>query len=1114
MYISHKAIDRPRVVIVCVVMVIVLAVLSGIYIPVQRTPAINTAVVLVTVPYPGSEPTEAEKDITRKIEEALEGLNKVDKIQSTSMRGSSVTSIIFLDGVPSKRARDDVAHLVDEVRSQLPRGREVQPIITDIDFESMPMMLVSLCAPTGFDERALKEIAEDVQRDLETISGVSNSQLFGGKEREIHVNVDPDLFAEYGLTMDQIRMALMNFHSQLPGGSLNTSRFDMQVHNKTRLRGVEDIRQVIVAQRGERLIRLKDVAEVLDTHRRLKNVARIDGRDTATIVVNKEAYINTLESARQIKARVAELQKEYPHIEFSTTRDVSEEIGVMVWVLGTSAIVGAMFVLVILAWSMGMRISILVLMAIPFSMAIALIFLFASGIAISNMAIFSFLLVLGMVVDGAIIVAENIHRHIERGETPVQAAKTGIDEVGIPVIAADLTTVAAFLPMLLVPGIMGDFLGVMPKVVTVALLGSVLVDHFLIPVAAAYWYGRRQPKSDNGETESAVDLRPAGQAAHPKSHVRPNHGLPTRLYAGALRYSLNNRWMVVCCCGLALVWAYWTWDRIGKIFFPQSDRGQFEISYELPLGYSIEETLRASEVFTGPLQELQEKGELVHFVTSVGSSRGLATRLGADTATGPEFGKIMVELTSPTIRQRHQDLIIEELRGKIKPWPGMKYRIEEVEEGPPGGADIEVRLTGKDLDQLGRLAGKIAAKLKATQGTIEVQTDYRPDSPVLIVEPKPDVVGLFGMTEAEVARAVQTAILGDSTIQLSIDDEDVTLRLQADPEHQRTADDIKRLMLTSPNGRRATVGQLADVRRGKGLYAVNRFDRRRAVSVRGDVRPNTKNPKEDRDYTPDDVFKVLREEILPEYGFRAAEEEAGFWAKILAKIGIQGSKKNAMVMLGTPLTESESIRATFTGQNEERDKSTSHMSNAMLVGVLLIGAILVLQFNSFRQTLVVLMTVPLSFVGVIFGMWVCGHPFSLASFIGLLCLVGIVVNDAIVLVDFANQARRRGMGVKQALLEAGVNRLRPVILTTVTTIGGLLPLFLNLSGGAEFWGPLTGAVIFGLMFASVLTLLVIPVAYSLVYPLADRKRAKLVEPEEETAVQRIQPVEEMAVAKN
>jgi len=1075
MYISHKAIDRPRVVIVTVLLVMALSVLAALYIPVQRTPAINTAVILVMVTYPGAQPTEVEEEITRKIEEALQKLNDVDFIASTSMRGSSVTQIIFLDGVSAERARNDVAHLVDEIRRELPTGREVQPIITDIDFESAPIMLVNMNGPPGFDERALKQVAEDVQEELEAIKGVSNTQLFGGREREIHVNVNPDLFVEYGLSMGEIVQAIRNFHSQMPGGSLNTGRFNHQIRSETKFRNADQIRDVVVAEREGRLIRVDDIAEVRDTYRRLINVAQLDGKETATIIVNKEADINTLGTAQAIKDRLDQLREQYPHITFSTTRDISSDIRVMFSVLGSSAAVGAALVLVILTLSLGVRISVLVLTAIPFSTAVGLIFLFAAGIPVSNMVIFSFILVLGMVVDGAIIVAENIHRHIERGEPPLVAAKTGIDEVGIPVIAADLTTVCAFLPMLLVPGIMGDFMGVMPKVVSVALLGSVLVDHFLIPVVAAYWYKQRTPAAvpaapaladprpgDESSTRAAqprAEEGPAAQAVahHPLSRVRPNQGVVSRIYAAALRYALANRWVVLVCCGLAISWAglMLGLGLVGFAFFPASDRGQFEINYELPLGYSIEETLRASRVLAEPLLELKEKGELVHFVTAVGSSAGLSTRLETDPAAGPEFGKIMIQLTPPTKRKRTQREIIEEIRSKIKPWPGMKYRVEELNEGPPGGADVAVRLTGKDLDQLGRLGKQIAQRLAEVKGTIDVATDYRPDSPEFVVEPRPEVVGLFDMTDADVARAIQTAILGDTTIQLSLDDEDVTLRIQADPEYQKYKDNISRLMLTSPTGRKASVGELADIRRGAGLFAVNRWERRRAVTTRCDVQTEL-------DVDSDAVFDVLRRDILPEFGFRAV-------------------KGDTMTFLGEPATDAEGVRATFTGENEERDENFRYLFRVMIVGVLLIFAVLVIQFNSFRQTMVVLMTVPLSFVGVVFGMWACGDPFSLASFIGLVALAGIVVNDAIVLVDFTNQARRRGMQVKDALIEAGANRLRPVLLTTVTTIGGLLPLFMNISGGAEFWRPLTGAVIFGLAFATVLTLIVIPVCYSLVY---------------------------------
>lgn len=1058
---SNQAIDHPRFVIVITILVIFLATYVALYTPVQRTPAITKAIVLVAIPYPDAQPSEAENEIARKVEDVLNELQSVDFIASTSMRGSSVIQVVFLDGVAPAEARREVKDLVDRIRNQLPVGREVQPVVTEIDFDGFPLMLVNIIGPPGFDERTLKQIAEDVQQQLETVDGIANTQLFGGKEREIHVNVFPDLMTQYGLSLAQIRQALADFHAEIPAGAFNTGDIDRTVQNEAKFRGLDDIKQAIVSSEEGRIIRVNDVAEVLDTHRRVKNLAQLNGKNSATIIVNKEADINTLGAARAIKAKVEELAQQYPDLEFSTTRDTSAEIWVMFRVLGSSALFGAMLVLIILAWSMGMRISILVLISIPLSMAVALIFLFVTDIPVSNMVVFSFILVLGMVVDGAIIVAENIHRHIERGEEPVTAAKQGIAEVGVPVIAADMTTIAAYLPMLLVPGIMGDFMGVMPKVVSVALVGSILVDHFLIPTLAALWYRRRcPPQLNTSPSLSAAPRNHLNSTLPATSQIRPNAGIFTQAYAWCLRFALKYRLLVVFWCGIAIWSASILIRQIGFEFFPPSDRGQFTVHYELPLGYNIEQTLAAANVITEPLQTWEDKGVLLSYVTSVGSSQGLATRLDDDAANGPEFGQVMVELLPPMDRSIHEQEVIAYLRKNIKLLPGMKIQIKEAEDGPPGGSDVAVRLTGDNLEQLGTLAKSIAARLARIPGTVDASTDFRPDNPQLIIEPKPDIVGLFGLTDMQIARAIQTAIAGDTTIQVTLDDEDINLRLQLAPEYQQHPEDLRRLMVTSPTGKKATIGQLADIHRDMGLYAINRYDRKRAVLAKCDVSKNL---------SPDDVFLVLAEDVLPKYGFAPSQD---------AETSIEGIPK---VFLGSTTTSSEGVKAEFVGENDERDKNFRYLLISMSIAVVLILTILVLQFNSMRQSLVVMTTVPLSFIGVVFGMWFCGFPFSLASFIGLVSLTGIVVNDAIVLVDFTNQGRRRGLSVNEAIHEAGINRLRPVILTTVTTIGGLLPLLLNLSGGAEFWQPLTGAVVFGLAFSTILTLIVIPVCYSLAY---------------------------------
>ncbi|TWT90423.1 Multidrug resistance protein MdtC [Pseudobythopirellula maris] len=1049
MKISEAAIDRPRMVGVMTLMVVLLAVFAAVQTPVQLSPAITKAVILVAVPYPDSQPSEAENEIARKIEDALTELQAVDFMASTSMRGSSVTQVVFLDGVDPDDARREVKDLVDRIRNELPAGREVQPVVTDMDFENMPLMLVNITPPAGFDDRALKQIAEDVQDQIETVDGVANTQLFGGKEREIQVDIHPDLAAEYGVSLAQLRQSLADFHAELPAGAFETGSFDRSIRNETKLRGVDDIRSAVVTRHADRVVRVSDVATVVDGYRRVKNLAEFDGHAGATIIVNKEADINSLGAAVAVREMVDSLRERYPDLTFSITRDASQEIWVMFRVLGSSAIFGALLVLVILAWTMGLRISVLVLIAIPFSMAVALIFLFFAGIPVSNMVIFSFILVLGMVVDGAIIVAENIHRHIEMGKDPDRAAKDGIEEVGVPVIAADLTTVAAFLPMLLVPGIMGDFMSVMPKVVSVALIGSILVDHFVIPTLAARWYGK-QPK--------AAD--PAG-GGEDLSHSDFHHfGFFTRTYARSLRFALDHRGMVIVWCILALWGAKILIGHLGFNFFPTSDRGQFIVRYELPLGYSIEETLEASRVITKPLERWRDTGALKHYVTSVGSSGGLAMRVDDDPASGPEFGQVQVEMLPPMDRSVEQADVIRYLRENIKPLPGMTFTIEEVQDGPPGGAEVSVRLTGDNLDQMGAVAERITERMKGIRGAVDVTTDYRPDSPELIIEPKPEVVGLFGMTEAQIAAAVQIAIAGDNRIQITLDDEDVDLRIQLAGEFRSSPHDIERLMLTGPDGRKASIGSVAELRRDTGLYSINRYDRNRAVVAKCNV---------NEPLTAAQVFEILSSEILPELGFEGLKS---------GEMMLEGFPK---AYVGAVATQAEGVQAEFTGENDERDKNFGYLLWSMIIAVVLIAAILAIQFNSLRQSAVVMGAVPLSFIGVVLGMWATGFPFSLATFIGLVSLTGIVVNDAIVLVDFTNQARRDGLDVREALMQAGVHRLRPVLLTTVTTCGGLLPLMLNISGGAEFWQPLTGAVVFGLAFSTVLTLVVIPCMYSMAY---------------------------------
>lgn len=1092
MKISSHAIDRPRMVLIGCILIAVVSVWAALTIPVQRAPAISKAVVMVTVPFPGAEPNEVEQQVTRKIEDRLQRIDNVEFIASTSMRGASVLQVVFLEGEDAEAARIKVKDIVDEARGELPQGRRVIPGVNRIDFDNTPLILVNLMAPDGFDEAALKQIAEEVRDEIDPINGVSGTQVFGGREREIHVDVNLDLAAQHGLTLADVQGRLQQFHAERPGGSLNTGTFDPQIIPETKFRTTKDIGNAVLTESEGRVIRVSDVARISDTYERIKNVSFLDGHKCATIMVYKEADINTLDAVNSIRNKVEALRLRYPSIKFSTTRDTSEEIQLMFRVLGSSFIFGALLIVVILGWGMGLKIASLVLLAIPFSSGVGLTCLLWMDVALSNMVVFSFILVVGMVVDGAIIVAENIHRHIERGLPPVEAAKVGIEEVGMPVIMADLTTIAAYVPMLLVPGILGDFMGVMPVVVGVSLLGSILVDHFVIPMLAARWYRQKEvKKTTQDENESTI---------------HPNISWVTRGYREVLRWCLNHRLSVVICSILSVFWAINMAYYIGTDFFPQGDVGQLEVKYELPLGSNLQQTIRAAKVITDSVEAVKQDAikrgepEVRHYVSAIGSSEGLASRLENDPTVGPEFGTIMIQLVSPLDRIRHETFVMEDLRKEIDKRidlvPGMKYNLERVEEGPPGGFAVAIRLESDDHQELGRLGSILLEKLKTIPHTTDVGMDYRPENPALRYVPNEYVLPFYNITAVELNNAIYTAVNGDDSIVLSMDDEDVPLRIQSAPEFRRSRSELGRMMIRGANGKMAPLNELCDIEWTRSVYAVNRYDLKPAVTVRCNLDKEKISSAE--------VFELLRNEILPELGFHPNREIStysfmGFEfppsvERFFDSIaGAMEGTENAMQFSGTVGTPSADIRAKFTGEHEEFQESFESLKASMGLAVVLIFSILVIQFNSFRQATIVIITVPFSFIGVIAGSYLCGFAFSLATFIGLVSLAGVVVNDAIVVVDFINQAKQRGLAQREAILEAGINRLRPVFLTTVTTVGGLLPLFLNWTGGAEFWQPLCGAVVFGLLFASLLTLVVVPVAYDLFYWRSNRQDRRMVE---------------------
>lgn len=1016
MKVLERVVDRPLPVFLFTGLVIFFGFVAIREIPVKQAPDVEIPFTFVVVPYAGAAPSDVETEITIELEERLNALDDLRHMTSVSANGVSAHILEFQDRTDMKEALRDVRDEVDLAESELPEDAE-RPVVQELSFDELPIIFFTLRGSANLFR--LRRIAEDLRPELEAVPGVRRVEIFGGLEHEVKVFADPFRLAEFELTLADVRNALGRQNRTLPAGELRADSGNRLIRPTGEFRTLEEIRGITVRNDPAGPIALRDVARVELGHVRRTSGAWLGGEPSVTLIAKRRHDVNTVETVSLLKARVAELAATLPPgVTIAATSDSSEIIGRMLGQLGWSAAFGGALVILVLLTMFGLRRALLVGSVLPFSLLFTCIGLWVAGMEISNIAIFALILVLGLVVDGAIIVGEAIQRESENGKDPRTAAKRGIARVGLPVISADLTTVAAFLPMLLMVGVMGQFMSVMPKVVCFALLGSVFVDHLLLPAAVAR-LGQPRPGHERWLTRI--------------TGFSPELRRARRAYRRLLERALLHRGRIAAATAVALVLAFAVFESglVDSIFMPRVDKARFSVDYALPLGTPLEETNRVGLLIARQVAELPE---LESYVLTTGETGALAADSREGGRSGPEYGRITVELVHAEDRERTQLEILAALRSEIGHYAGVEIDVEEVGEGPSVGAAVAVRASGDHLDELAEVAAEIKRRLVALPDAIDVRTDYdrtRPEIHVALDRAR--AAASYGISPDQVAVALLTAHHGIEAGRMWVDGERVDLRLEAPQQSVATLGALRELPLRAGDGSLVPLGEVASVSLDYGENAVFRYDTRRTVTVRADAREGASTVA-----LTEEAERVIADLALP--------------AGVSLELG---------------------------GESEERDRSYASLWRALTWGVLLIYCIMAIQFDSLRQPLIVLASVPLSFVGVTLGLLLSGTPFSFMVFIGAVSLTGIVVNDGIVLVDAINRERSEGRSLADAILEGSESRLRPVILTSLTTVAGLAPLTLNLAGGGEFWVPLGIAITSGLLLATCLTLFVVPTFYSL-----------------------------------
>jgi multidrug efflux pump subunit AcrB len=1098
---TSLAVDHPTSVLVLMVILILAGVASYVAIPRESNPEITIPNIIVNTIYPGVAPGDIETLITRPIEDELNTIADVKTITSTSVEGYSSINVEFTAGTVMNEALQQVREKVDIAKPDLPSAAE-EPQVFEINFSDFPIMQVNVAG--DYDLVRLREVAEDVQDRLEQIPSVLEVALAGGLEREVHVDVDLAKLKFYDVAFEDVIDAIDNENVTIPGGSIDVGSVKYLVRVPGEFETTEPIADIVVAARNGRPIYVRDIARVDFGFKERDSFARLDGNPVVSLSVSKRSGQNIIATADAVREAIAQLEPGFPPgTVVKITSDQSEDIHEMVSSLENNIISGLILVVGVLLFFLGVQTASFVGIAIPLSMLISFSIMQLLGFTMNIVVLFSLILALGMLVDNGIVVVENIYRYREEGHDRNTAAKLGTGEVATPIIASTATTLAAFAPMAFWPGIIGEFMKYLPLTLIITLSSSLFVALVVNPVLCSLWLDPENaprtalpPASKkllvaagavtlilalaiNWSRHGVVGAMGTGllvltgvglfvlhrRVMAPFAHWFITRGLPAvlRRYEAIVRWALGHRLRMILGAGASLVAVVMVFGAFnpGVELFPEDIPPSIAfVQIEAPIGTRVELTDDLVRRVEAVVQDVAHLEDLESVVATVGQ----AVTQDFTSGRGTHLATVSLSFVDFQDRSVSTNETLDTLRGRLQQTiAGADVAVETQQGGPPTGLPVTIEISGDDPAVLKRLGDDAVRRLEASPVFAKLdglESDMADGRPELLVEVDRERAALYGLNTRDVGVTVRSAINGTeaSTFRDGNDEYDITVRLAK--EYRDNLNAIGDLTIVA-DGQQVPLSSVARWYVGEGFGDINRKDLKKVVTVSSDVRPG---------YNGNTVLAEVQAQLT---GFR------------------QGLPSGYSMV--------------YTGEQEEQQESQAFLLGAFFTAVFLIGFILVTQFDSVTKPLIILSSVVLSTIGVLLGLMVFRMPFGIImTGVGVISLAGVVVNNAIVFIDYVDQLRDRdGMSRREALVQGGVTRFRPVVLTAITTVLGLVPLAIGLNfdffglygsldpdpywGGeqAAWWGPMAIAVIAGLTFATFLTLVLVPVMYSLLDDLDD-----------------------------
>jgi len=1021
MLLSNLSVRQPVFATMMIVSLVVLGIVSYAELSVDFFPQIDIPVVSITTIYPGVGPETVETEVTRRIEEAVNPIGGIKHVDSISTEGLSSVIVEFQLEKNLNVALQEVQNKINTVRSLFPREVE-EPVLQQIRIEDLPIMSIAVLSPSH-DAKTLTTLAEKVlKRRLENVSGVGQIRLVGPSRREVQVLLDRVQLQAYGLTYAQVMQSLQRENLDIPAGKLEQGARESLVKVAGRMKDPRDFGNIIVTEKNGFPIRLSDLGRVVDGIEEQRSLALLDGKAALALEVQKQTGANTVDVADRIKEALATLQQQLPPgVELRIVRDNSVFIVDSVEDVRTTLIIGALLtILVVFTFLNSWRSTVITGLTLPVAVISAFIIMKALGFTLNVMTLMGLSLAIGMLIDDAIVVRENIVRHMEQGKDHMSAAMEATTEIGLAVMATTFTILAVFVPVAFMGGIVGRFFYQFGMTVGFAVLVSLFVSFTLDPMLSSRWY---DPAVETHNRRSWF--------ARLLQKMNDSLNLLQGGLARTLGWSLRHR-LIVLAVGLAcIVLSFNLLGRIGGDFMPDFDREEFQVSFKAPSGMTLAETAGIAQRVNDTLKRYPEVAYA--FIT-----------IGTGTSSVNQ-GAVYVKLTPKDARTRTDMELRKLLREDFDRWPSLKTSVEEAEQ--MGDArPIQITVRGTDLDEITKISEKVVENVKQVSGTADVDTSLDEPRPEVRVRLDRKAASDLGLDLGTVAVTVRGLIAGEVVSQYQDEDGDAfDVRLRVDQEQRRLKDDLAEIYVPvmDSGGAAAMIANPGGTATSVPLMQVAGLEESEAPSL------------------------IRRRDLMREVRVTASTQDRDLQS-VIADIKILNDKLQLPpgVMIG------------YTGQAEDLREMQYHMGRALILAIVFIYAILASQFRSFFHPLAIMLSLPLSLLGVALALFLTNGTLNIMSEIGLIMLMGLVTKNAILLIDYANRQQREGESRTNALITAARVRLRPIIMTTTAMIFGMLPLAFEIGAGSEMRAPMARAVIGGLITSTLLTLIMVPVVYT------------------------------------